>query len=70
MAAAGPIVGFFTSDPEVARHGVACLRTLSFGFILFGLGMTLSSALNGAGETWMPTWIDIGRFWCFEIPLA
>ena len=70
IAAAWPIVGIFTSDPEVARHAVACLRTVSVGFMIFGFGMTLSSALNGAGDTWTPTWINIGCFWCFEIPLA
>ena len=70
IAAAWPIVGIFTGDPEVARHAVACLRTVSVGFITFGFGMTLASALNGAGDTWTPTWINVGCFWCFEIPLA
>ena len=70
VLAAWPIVGIFTNDPEVARHAVACLRTVSVGFMTFGFGMTLSSALNGAGDTWTPTWINIGCFWCFEIPLA
>ena len=70
IAAAWPIVGIFTGDPEVARHAVACLRTVSVGFMTFGFGMTLASALNGAGDTWTPTWINIGCFWCFEIPLA
>ncbi|MGE0360965.1 MAG: MATE family efflux transporter [Vicinamibacterales bacterium] len=70
IAAAHPIVAIFTTDMEVARHAVACLRTVSLGFILFGLGMTLSSALNGAGDTWTPTWINIGCFWGVEIPLA
>ena len=70
FTAAWPIVGIFTSDPEVAGHAVACLRTLSFGFLFYGVGMTLASALNGAGDTWTPTWINIGCFWCIEIPLA
>jgi putative MATE family efflux protein len=70
IAAAWPIVGLFTTDPDVARHAVACLRTVSLGFMTFGFGMTLASALNGAGDTWTPTWINIGCFWSFEIPLA
>ncbi len=70
IAAAWPIVGIFTTDPEVGRHAVACLRTVSLGFMTFGVGMTLSSALNGAGDTWTPTWINIGCFLGLEIPLA
>jgi Na+-driven multidrug efflux pump len=70
IAGAWPIVGFFTSEPDVARHAVNCLRTVSVAFMAFGFGMTLSSALNGAGDTWTPTWINLGAFWCFEIPLA
>ncbi len=70
IAASWPIVGFFTPDPEVARHAVACLRTVGVGFMAFGFGMTLTSALNGAGDTWTPTWINLALFWCFELPLA
>ena len=61
------------SSPAIRRwrrHAVACLRTVSLGFMAYGFGMTLASALNGAGDTWTPTWINIGCFWCFEIPLA
>ena len=70
MAAARPIVSIFTTDLEVAAHAVECLRTVSVAFMAFGYGMTLTSALNGAGDTWTPTWINLGLFWCFELPLA
>jgi putative MATE family efflux protein len=70
VAAAWPIVGFFTPDAAVARSAVICLRTVSVAFMVFGFGMTLTSALNGAGDAWTPTWINLGAFWCFEIPLA
>jgi putative MATE family efflux protein len=64
------ITGFFTSDPEVQRFAVSCLRTVSLGFIFYGAGMVLTSSFNGAGDTWTPTIINLFVFWLFEIPLA
>lgn len=67
---ARPIVGLFSSDPEVLRHGVTALRVVALGFPLYAFGMVLTQAFNGAGDTWTPTWINLAVFWAFEIPLA
>jgi putative MATE family efflux protein len=64
------IVGIFTSEPAVAGYAAACLRTISYGFLFYAYGMVLTNALNGAGDTWTPTWINLGCFWCWELPLA
>jgi putative MATE family efflux protein len=64
------IVRLFASDPEVIRYGTACLRWVSFGFPFYAYGMVLTQSFNGAGDTWTPTWINIGCFWLWEIPLA
>ena len=58
------------TDAEVARHAVTCLRTVSVAFMAFGFGMTLTSALNGAGDTWTATFIHLICLWLLEIPLA
>src|SRR5207244_2929702 len=67
---AGPLVGLFTQDPVAWPAGALGLRTMSFGFVFYALGMVLTQAFNGAGDTWTPTFINLGCFWLWEIPLA
>ncbi|MGQ0734184.1 MAG: MATE family efflux transporter [Acidobacteriota bacterium] len=64
------IVGIYTDDAEVAAYAVSCLRIVSLGFVFYAYGMVLTQSFNGAGDTWTPTWINLGCFWLFEIPLA
>lgn len=61
---------FFTTDPQIKSVAVEALRTLSYGFIIYGMGMVLTSAFNGAGDTWTPTKINVVAFWLFQIPFA
>ena len=64
------VVAIYTSDPEVAGHAVNCLRIVSLGFVFYAYGMVLTQSFNGAGDTWTPTLINLGCFWCFELPMA
>jgi putative MATE family efflux protein len=64
------IVGMYTDDREVAPYAIACLRIISCGFVFYAYGMVLTQSFNGAGDTWTPTWINVGCFWLWEIPLA
>jgi len=64
------LISFFTSDPEVARYGVRCLRIVSAGFLFYGYAMVLTAAFNGAGDTRTPTLIALVCMWLWEIPLA
>jgi putative MATE family efflux protein len=70
VVAAEPIVRLFTSDPAVLPYGTSCLRIVASGFLFYAYGMVLTQAFNGAGDTWTPTWLNLGVFWLFEIPLA
>ena len=70
VAGAVPIVAAFTDDPVVAGHAVSCLRIVSGGFLFYAYGMVLTQSFNGAGDTWTPTWINLGVFWAVELPLA
>lgn len=64
------IIGFYTSDPNVAPYGVDCLRIVAYGFLFYAYGMVLGQSFNGAGDTWTPTIINLFVFWLWEIPLA
>lgn len=64
------IVGLFSNEPMVMQYGVQCLRYVCLAYMLYGYGMVLSQAFNGAGDTRTPTLINLVGFWLFQIPLA
>lgn len=64
------IVAFMNNDPAVRKVAVLCLRVVSLGYIIYGIGMVLTNAFNGAGDTRTPTLINLFCFWAFQIPLA
>jgi putative MATE family efflux protein len=64
------IVAIFTTDAEVARYAIDCLRIVSCGFLFYAYGMVLTSSFNGAGDTRTPTVLNMLVFWAWEIPLA
>jgi putative MATE family efflux protein len=64
------IVAIYTTDPRVAPYATSCLRIVSTGFVFFAYGLVFTQSFNGAGDTWTPTWINLGCFWLFQIPLA
>jgi putative MATE family efflux protein len=65
-----PIISIFTSQEEVHRYGVLALQIMGTGYIFYGIGMVMMQALNGAGDTRTPTWINFVGFWLFQIPVA
>lgn len=70
IAFAPQIVSIYTRDAAVALYAIDCLRIVSAGFVFFAYGLVLTQAFNGAGDTWTPTWINLGCFWVWQIPLA
>jgi putative MATE family efflux protein len=68
--AAGPIVSFLNGDPAIQAVAIQALRIISLGYVFYGVGMVLTSAFNGAGDTRTPTIINLFCFWAFQIPLA
>lgn len=65
-----PIIRIFSDEAAVVAYGAQALRIMGFGYIFYGIGMVMTQALNGAGDTQTPTWINFVGFWLFQIPLA
>ena len=70
IALAPWITGLFTNEPEVMSYGTTCLRILGIGFPMYAIGMIMTQALNGAGDTVTPTIINLICFWMLQIPLS
>lgn len=70
LTIAPQIIGIFTQQPEALKYGVQALRYVSIGYIFYGYGMVVVQGLNGAGDTYTPTILNIFGFWIFQIPFA
>src|SRR5579871_6845916 len=67
---AAPFVHIFTGQATVLRLGVSYLRVNAFCEPFLALGMVLTGALQGAGDTTRPTFITIFTMWIVRLPLA
>jgi putative MATE family efflux protein len=70
VAFAPQMVSLFTDDPEIRRYGINCLRILGIGYPMYAVGMIIIQALNGAGDTRTPSFLNFIAFWLIQIPLA
>ena len=64
------LIYIFTQDETVARIGMEAMRGIGIGFVFYGVGGVMTMALNGAGATKVPTWINVFCFWILQIPLS
>ncbi len=65
-----PMMAAFTDDPEAIRFGADGVLVVGLGYIFYAWGMVLTQALNGAGDTRTPFFLNLVCFWAFKIPLA
>ncbi|MEO0007998.1 MAG: hypothetical protein RJA20_2194 [Bacteroidota bacterium] len=63
-------IGLFTKDPAVSASGIMALRIIAGGYVLYGWGMIITQAINGAGDTFTPIILNLVFFWLVETPLA
>lgn len=66
------IVSFFVPahETEQIKYAIEAMQLLSLGYVFYGVGMVMSQAFNGAGDTSTPTIVSFIGFWLFQIPLA
>lgn len=69
LALPGPVVGIFTSDPQVASLGALCLRIAALEQPSIALEMVFAGALRGAGDTRTPAMVTVLSTWLLRIPL-
>jgi Na+-driven multidrug efflux pump len=67
---AEPVVRFISKDAEVVIIAVRAMHIVSLGYVFYGVGMVLSNAFNGAGDTRTPTLLNLFCYWAFQMPLA
>ena len=70
MAFAPHIIGLFNRDANVIRIGTEYLRIVSPFYVFAAMGIVLSRALNGAGDSMSPMLITILSLWGLQVPLA
>lgn len=65
-----PIISLYTNESGVHHFGSLALQIIGTGYIFYGVGMVMVQALNGAGDTKTPTWINVVCFWFIQVPFA
>jgi len=63
-------MSLFIHDPVVINYGADALRIISYGYISYALGMVMVQSINGAGDTYIPMFINLICFWMIEVPVA
>ncbi len=66
----GLFIDFFSISGEAYDTAVISLRIIGLGNVLYGVGMIMGQAFNGAGDTYTPSIMNFIAFWIIEIPLA
>ncbi|MCE2708499.1 MAG: MATE family efflux transporter [Bacteroidota bacterium] len=64
------LAGFFTEEVAVQEVAAQGLWVIVLGYVFFAIGMVLTQAFNGAGDTKTPAWINTAVLLGLEVPVA
>ncbi len=64
------MIGFLTPDPQIRQLGTTILRIEAFCEPLYGASIVVNGVFRGAGETLVPTCLNLISMWCIRIPFA
>ena len=70
LAAAGPLMGLFTQNPETVAAGSTALRLICLGFVVSAVSVVVSGALEALGRGLPSLVISLCRYVVVMIPLA
>lgn len=70
VIAPGWLAAPFTRDAAVSAYVADCLRIVSLGYGFYAVGMIVTQAFNGAGDTDTPTLINLVCLWFVQLPVA
>jgi Na+-driven multidrug efflux pump len=70
LLGAEAVAALFAREADIVAHAADCLRLVALGYGFFAVGLVLTQAFNGAGDTWTPTAINLACFWALQLPLA
>ncbi len=69
-AFAPQIMGLMSRDPEVIALGASCLRIEAWAELLFGVSIVAYGCCVGAGDTLVPSAINLLSMWVIRLGLA
>jgi putative MATE family efflux protein len=67
---AEPIIGMFTTEPELVEVGSVFLRIAVAGYLMMAIVFVFQSSIAGAGDTMAAMIVSIGMIWVVMLPMA
>lgn len=64
------LMGLLSVDPEVVAMGARCLRLEAFAEVGYAISIVAGGCCTGAGDTKVPTMMNLGSTWLVRIGLA